>query len=146
MCKAFVFGKFIPFNSGHEAMIRFALSECDFLTVLICCSDKELLPGSMRKQWIVNAFADIPNIEIIVFDYEEDELPGTFITSHEVSAVWSEKFKELFPDHSLVITSEIYGEQVASFMGIRHIPFDPEKKLYPVSATKIRTDAFDNWG
>jgi HTH-type transcriptional repressor of NAD biosynthesis genes len=145
MCKAFVFGKFMPFHSGHEAMIWFALSHCDHLTVLICCSDKELLPGSSRKQWIDNTFAAVPNIDIVIFDYEEEELPSTSVTSKEVSAVWSEKFKELFPDYSLVVTSEPYGDLVAQFMGIRHIPFDPDKKLYPVSATKIRADAFGNW-
>lgn len=145
MCKAFVFGKFMPFHSGHEAMIWFALAHCDQLTVLICCSDKELLPGSSRKQWIDSTFAGVPNIDIMILDYEEDELPSTSVTSQEVSAVWSEKFKELFPEHSLLVTSEPYGDLVAQFMGIQHIPFDLEKKLYPVSATKIRADAFGNW-
>jgi HTH-type transcriptional repressor of NAD biosynthesis genes len=41
MIKAFVFGKFYPFHKGHEAMINFALSKCDFLSVLVCSSDKE---------------------------------------------------------------------------------------------------------
>jgi HTH-type transcriptional repressor of NAD biosynthesis genes len=145
MCKAFVFGKFMPFHSGHEAMIRFALSHCDHLTVLICCSDKELLPGSSRKQWIDCTFEAVPNIDIVIFDYEEEELPSTSVTSSEVSRLWSEKFKELVPEHSVVVTSEPYGDLVAQFMGIRHIPFDMDKKLYPVSATKIRADAFGNW-
>jgi HTH-type transcriptional repressor of NAD biosynthesis genes len=145
MSKAFVFGKFMPFHSGHEAMINFALSTCDFLSVLICCSDKELLPASVRKKWMENTFAHVPNIEIITFDYNEDELPNTSVASQEVSAVWSGMFKQLFPDHSLVITSEPYGDLVAGFMGIKHIPFDPDKKLYPVSATKIRADAYGNW-
>jgi HTH-type transcriptional repressor of NAD biosynthesis genes len=145
MSKAFVFGKFMPFHSGHEAMIRFALSQCDHLTVLICCSDKELLPGASRKQWIDCTFENVPNIDTVIFDYEEEELPSTSVTSHEVSAVWSAKFKEMFPDYSMVITSEPYGDLVAQYMGIRHIPFDLDKKLYPVSATKIRANAFGNW-
>jgi HTH-type transcriptional repressor of NAD biosynthesis genes len=145
MSKAFVFGKFMPFHNGHEAMINFALSKCDFLSVLICCSDKELLPASVRKKWMENTFAHVPNIEIITFDYNEDELPNTSVASQEVSEVWSGMFKQLFPDHSLVITSEPYGDLVAGFMGIKHIPFDPDKKLYPVSATKIRADAYGNW-
>jgi HTH-type transcriptional repressor of NAD biosynthesis genes len=145
MSKAFVFGKFMPFHSGHEAMINFALTKCDFLSVLICCSDKELLPASVRQKWMAATFEHVPNIEIITFDYNEDELPSTSVTSHEVSAVWSETFKQLFPDHSLLITSEPYGDLVAGFMGIQHISFDPDKKLYPVSATKIRADAYGNW-
>jgi HTH-type transcriptional repressor of NAD biosynthesis genes len=145
MCKGFVFGKFMPFHSGHEAMIWFALSHCDHLTVIICCSDKELLPGSSRKQWIDHTFSAVPNIDIVIFDYEEEELPSTSVTSQEVSAVWSAKFKEMFPEHAVVVTSEPYGELVAQYMGIRHIPFDLEKKLYPISATKIRENAFGNW-
>ena len=42
----------------------------------------------------------------------------------DVSSVWSERFKEIFPDYDLVITSEEYGDYVASFMGIKHIAFD----------------------
>lgn len=145
MCKAFVFGKFMPFHSGHEAMIRFALTQCDFLTVLVCCSDKELMPCSSRKRWIADTFADTANIEIVMYDYEEEELPNTSVSSREVSALWACKFKQLLPDYTRVITSEPYGEMVAGFMGIEHIAFDPAKKLYPVSATKIRENAFDNW-
>lgn len=145
MSKGFVFGKFMPFHNGHEAMINFALSQCDFLSVLICCSDKELLPASVRMHWIAATFAHVPNIEILTFDYNEDELPSTSVTSHEVSKVWSDMFMKIFPDHSLVVTSEPYGDLVAGFMGIKHIPFDIEKKLYPVSATKIRADAYGNW-
>jgi HTH-type transcriptional repressor of NAD biosynthesis genes len=52
MTKGFVFGKFLPFHKGHEAMIKFALTKCDFLTVLVCCSDKESIPDTFRKSWI----------------------------------------------------------------------------------------------
>jgi HTH-type transcriptional regulator, transcriptional repressor of NAD biosynthesis genes len=145
MCKAFVFGKFMPFHSGHEAMIRFALSQCDFLTVLVCCSDRELMPCSQRKRWITDTFADHEKVEVVMFDYEEDELPSTSVSSSEVSKIWAAKFKELFPDYTRVITSEPYGDMVAGFMGIEHIAFDPQKQLHPVSATKIRADAFSNW-
>jgi HTH-type transcriptional repressor of NAD biosynthesis genes len=55
MIKAFTFGKFLPFHKGHEAMINFALTECDFLSVLVCCSDKENINGEVRKKWIDNS-------------------------------------------------------------------------------------------
>jgi len=145
MCKAFVFGKFMPFHSGHEAMIRFALSQCDFLTVIVCCSDRELMPCSQRKRWITDTFEENENVEVVMFDYEEDELPNTSVSSSEVSKIWAAKFKELLPDHTRLITSEPYGDMVAGFMGIEHIAYDPDKQLHPVSATKIRTDAFGNW-
>lgn len=145
MTKAFVFGKFLPFHKGHEAMINFALSKCDFLTVLVCCSDKESIPDTYRKAWIENAFEKRENIEIRTFNYLESELPNTSETSESVSKIWADIFKKQFPDYSHLITSEEYGNFVAVFMNIQHIAFDIPKKLFPVSATAVRNDVFTNW-
>ena len=135
----------MPFHKGHEAMINFALTKCDLLTVLVCCSDKENIPSEIRKNWIEGTFKSKPNIEVKVLNYREAELPNTSESSQEISKLWSKTFKELYPDYELVITSEEYGNYVASFMGIKHIPFDIPKQLYPVSATTVRNDLFSNW-
>jgi len=145
MVKAFVFGKFMPFHKGHEAMMHFAFTQCGFLTVLVCCSDKETIPCNIRRQWIAETFAGVTNIEIREFNYQEKELPNTSITSTAVSQVWAEKFKQLLPGYSLVITSEPYGELVAGFMGIKHIAFDEARQLVPVSASAIRNNIVANW-
>jgi HTH-type transcriptional repressor of NAD biosynthesis genes len=145
MTKAFVFGKFMPFHKGHEAMIKFALTKCDFLTVLICSSDKEQLPDHVREGWLQSIFSEITKIEIRILNYKEDEYPNTSVSSSEVSKIWSKKFKELFPDYSLLITSEPYGDLIAEYMAIVHIPFDIERKTIPVSSSKIRTDIIANW-
>jgi HTH-type transcriptional regulator, transcriptional repressor of NAD biosynthesis genes len=145
MTKAFVFGKFLPFHKGHEAMINFALSKCDFLTVLVCCSDKESIPDTFRKAWIEKTFEKQKNIEIRTFNYLESELPNTSESSKEVSEIWADIFKKQFPDYSLLVTSEDYGYFVANFMNIQHIAFDIPKKLFPVSATAVRKDAFATW-
>lgn len=145
MTKAFVFGKFLPFHTGHEAMIRFALSQSDFLTVLICCSDHETISPTLREKWISETFVGERRIEIRIFDYKESELPNTSVASKDVSKIWSEAFQKLFPDYSLLITSEPYGEYVAAFMNIKHIAFDMDKKLFPISATHIRNNIASNW-
>ena len=145
MVKAFIFGKFLPFHKGHEAMIHFALSKCDFLTVLICCSNKETIPENIRKSWIERNFEQYKNLEIRRFNYSESELPNTSVSSQEVSKIWAKKFKMLFPDYNLVISSEKYGDYVAEFMGIKHIVFDIPRQLFPVSATAVRNDLFTNW-
>lgn len=145
MTKAFVFGKFLPFHKGHEAMINFALSNCAFLTVLVCCSDKENIPDTVRKSWIEKTFEKQKNVEVKTFNYLESELPNTSETSKEVSEIWAEIFKKQLPDYSLLITSEEYGNFVAAFMNIQHIAFDIPKKLFPVSATAVRNDVFANW-
>lgn len=145
MVKAFVFGKFLPFHKGHEAMIRFALTKCDFLTVLVCCSDKENIPSTTRHKWIANTFTAEENIEIKTYDYLESELPNTSVSSKSVSRVWAKVFKDFFSDYSLFITSEEYGNFIASFLKIVHIAFDVPRTLYPVSASDIREDIFTHW-
>ena len=103
MTKAFVFGKFLPFHKGHEAMINFALTKCDFLTVLVCCSDKEIIPGQVRKSWIENTFKQHKNIEFEILNYLESELPNTSKSSKEVSKIWANVFKKHLKNHSLSI-------------------------------------------
>ena len=145
MVKAFVFGKFLPFHAGHEAMINFALTKCDFLTVLVCCSDNENIPATIRREWIEKTFEKESKIKIKSYNYIESELPNTSEASEEVSELWSSIFKALFPDYDLVITSEEYGNYVASFMGIKHISFDMPRQCVPVSATAVRNNIFANW-
>jgi len=145
MIKAFVFGKFLPFHKGHEAMISFALNNCDFLSVLVCCDKQELIPGEVRKHWIEAAFENTSNMEVKILRYDNRLLPNTSQTSLSVSEIWSAEFKKLYPDYNLLITSEPYGDLVAGFMGIKHIPFNLEKDIHPVSATAIRTNLFSNW-
>ncbi|RFZ92483.1 cytidyltransferase [Mucilaginibacter conchicola] len=145
MVKAFVFGKFLPFHKGHEAMIRFALQHCDVLSIMVCEDSREHIPGELRKSWIESTFPDHRNIEIKVFPYDHEVLPNSSETSASISEIWAAEFRKHYPDHTLLITSEPYGELVARFMGIKHIPFDPDKQQVPVSATMIRSDTFTNW-
>lgn len=145
MVKAFVFGKFFPFHKGHEALINFASGKSDFLTILICCSEKESIPCSKRRSWIEKTFARNSNIEVKTFNYSESNLANTSESSPEISKAWSEIFKKLFPDYELLITSEPYGRYVASYMGIKYIDFDKNRDLFPVSSTDIRSDPFGKW-
>jgi len=145
MTKALIFGKFLPFHKGHEAMISFGLTKCDLLTVLVCHENNEDISGEIRKKWIIETFPNEPNLEIRVLQYDSRQLPNTSQTSSSVSETWSDEFKKLFPDYNLVISSEPYGDLVAGFMDIRHIPFDLEKSKYPISASIIRNDLFTNW-
>jgi HTH-type transcriptional repressor of NAD biosynthesis genes len=143
--KAFVFGKFLPFHKGHEAMMRFALTKCQQLTVLICCSNKETISGQTRKVWIDNNFTDETRLQTVILNYREEELPNTSASSQEVSALWAPVFKTYCADASLLITSEPYGEYVARYMNIQYLLFDAERKEVPVSASAITQDIFRNW-
>lgn len=146
MIKGFVFGKFMPFHKGHEAMMRFAATQCDRLSVLVCKSDREAMSGDLRKKWIESALSDLPEVNVTVFEYSEEEHPNTSVSSSEVSKKWSEVFMRFFPDHHLVVTSEPYGQFVAREMNIRHVAFDYDRLETTISASEIRNDIFKYWG
>ncbi len=143
--KGFVIGKFYPFHKGHQTLIDFALQRCNFLSVLVCCSDKEKIEGSIRKNWITETFANTSNLEIRVLDYLEKELPNTSESSKVVSKIWSEILKQEYPDYDIIFSSEPYGAYVAEYMGIKHILFDNLRQQVPISATNIRQDLKSNW-
>ena len=145
MIKAFVFGKFLPFHKAHQAMISFALNNCDFLSVLVCYDNQEHIPGEVRKNWIEATFENTSNMEVKILRYDNRLLPNTSQTSLTVSEIWSTEFKKLYPEYNLLITSEPYGDLVAGFMGIKHLPFNLEKDIHHVSATAIRNNLFANW-
>lgn len=143
--EGFVFGKFYPLHKGHLALIEFALSQCHQLNIIVCCSNKELISSSVRASWINASIPDKQRIRIIEYDYEEENLPNTSITSRDVSAAWSDVFKVLLPDAELVVTSEPYGDLVAEFMQIQHKMFDQGRNHYSISASDIRKDILSCW-
>jgi len=145
MPKGFVFGKFLPFHKGHEGMIRFALQHCDALTVLVCASDRENIPAEKRVAWITETFQGQAGLAIRAFNYKEDELPNSSESSRDISRVWANAFKKLLPDQDLLITSEPYGDYVADYMGIQHIPYDIPRTQFPVSATVVRKKLLSLW-
>lgn len=145
MKRGFVFGKYLPFHKGHEALIDFALKQCDEVIVVVCASEAEDISLDVRKKWIQASFPQHPALNIFGFEYDEENLPNTSVSSVEVSRIWSRKFEEILPPMDVVITSEPYGEHVAEFMGIQHIPFDPARATVPISATQIRKAPHLHW-
>ena len=145
MSNGFVFGKFLPFHKGHEALINFALTKCNSLTVIVCASNMEKIPCEIRKNWIEETFAWEKRLKVICFNFKEEDLPNSSVASMHASKLWAEEFKKIVPECTLLFTSEEYGDYVGVFMGIQHILFDIDRKLYPVSSTLIRHDLFKFW-
>lgn len=145
MKRGFTFGKYLPFHTGHEALINFALDHCDELIVLVCAGSAESIPVEVRSGWISQTYKDNPRVQVIDFNYNESVLPNTSVSSEEVSALWARKFEELLPKVDMLFTSEPYGDFVSAFMGIRSIIFDKARKQWPVSASMIRERVYENW-
>lgn len=145
MKKGLVFGKFMPLHKGHLALIDFALQHCDHLYIIICYTHKEPIEGMIRKQWLYQLVEKNTNITLVSFQYDDKELPNTSVSSRNVSELWARVFKSLVPEVNIVFTSEDYGDYLAEYMGIEHIPFDKARSTVPVSAMAIRADPFFYW-
>lgn len=141
---AFTFGKFLPLHNGHKALIEFALSQCQQLTIIVCASDQETIDVEQRCQWIAKIFNHHP-ITIIPFTYNEHDLVNTSTSSEQVSKDWAKAFLPFIQTCQAVITSEKYGDYVAKYLHIRHIPFDLTRHHVPISASIIRQSPIIHW-
>ena len=142
MKRGLVIGKFMPLHLGHIALIRFAASHCDELIVSLTYKPSEPIDGKLRFEWINEYFKDDLPIKPAISedDFDQESLP----ISHRIK-LWSIFIKKRFPSVDILFTSEVYGEPFARHVGIKHVSFDPERKLNPVSASKIRERPLDYW-
>lgn len=145
MKKGLVLGKFMPLHNGHLALIDFAANQCDELFILLCHTKNESIPTIEREAWLQVALANYTNVHIVSYLYDERELPNTSVSSKAVSLQWSNAIKNILPDIDAVFSSEIYGDYLAAFLNIKHIVFDIERKVIPISASAILKNPLLNW-
>ena len=132
----------MPIHAGHLALIRFARERCERLVVLVCTQKWETIAGSLRYDW---ARATLENLSDVEVAHCTEEIPYSDQGSLEISTHWGAFLKSRFPEVDVIFTSEAYGDEVASVMGIDHCQFDPGRKVVPVTATQIRANPFAHW-
>lgn len=137
-----VIGKFMPPHFGHLALIDFAARRCGRLVVLLGARPGEPIPGPVRLEWL-RSLAD-GNGRITV-DYTEEDLPQAPRADRRVSRVWADYLGKRYPDADVLFSSEEYGAFLAEYMGILHVPFDPQRKTIPVSGSGIRRHPLAHW-
>ena len=145
MKKGLVLGKFMPLHTGHLALFNFACKQCDELVILLCYTNNEPITGFVREGWLKETVANIPKTVVISYQYDEASLPNTSVSSRKVSLQWSKVIKEIVPGINTIFSSELYGDYLAEFLGIKHIVFDFERKTFPVSASAIIKNPLLNW-
>lgn len=137
---ALIVGKFAPLHAGHEALIRFALSRCERVSVWVYSRpDFPAMPSPVRRRWLREVFPAhlFPQLTLLP-DAPNPPLNSAPDAEHRayVKAVldaWN-----VCPD--VVVTSETYGPPLAERLNIAHLPFDPECRETPISGTAIRAD------
>lgn len=134
-----VIGKFYPFHKGHEYLIQTALDNSDKVTVIICQTERYLIPVEVRAKWLKNTF---PQVDLKIYKHDS----SLDSNSTDISETWAKitvDFLGFVPE--AVFGSEEYGRPYATFMGSQHVLVDLDRKHIPISATKIRSDVNKNW-
>ena len=134
----------MPLHKGHIELVRFASEKVDKLIVLICAHEAEPIPAKAREQWAREIFNDA-KIEIHLMEYDNSILPDTSDSSRDVSRLWADYLRKHFPQINVFFSSEKYGDYVAEFMNVTHIPFNASRNIVPVSGSEIRNNPFKFW-
>lgn len=140
---ALVLGKFMPFHKGHKYLIDTAIGSSEKVQVLVCTLEKEPIDGDIRYDWVNETYKHNPNVNIVhvtdnVPSYPEED-PENFWD------IWVDLFNRYVPNVDVVFTSEDYGDEIASRLGIEHVLVDKDRQLFPVSGTDIRKNPYKNW-
>jgi HTH-type transcriptional regulator, transcriptional repressor of NAD biosynthesis genes len=140
-----IIGKFMPLHTGHIALIEYALQHCESVSVLLCISDSETMPGDLRLQWLHETFAERQAVRIVRFDYKEADLPSTSESSRQISALWAATIAGLHLACDVVVAGEPYGEYVAENLGIHSLFVDRKLMGEGISATALRNNPLLHW-
>lgn len=138
--KGLVLGKFMPLHQGHIHLIETAARQVDELTVLVCSIKSEPIPGALRYGWMKEQF---PKLRVLHVTDENPQVPEDHRFFWEI---WVDTIRRNCPEGlDSFFSSEQYGFELASRLGIRHVLVDLERKTVPISATKIRANAQQYW-
>lgn len=143
MVKGLVIGKFMPPHKGHLALINFARSRCDHLTVVVCSRRGQPIPGRFCFRWMKSLMAKHPNVKVVQI---RARLPQDKVSSYRASKPWALYCVKRFGNFDKIFSSEKYGPYMAKYMrGTKSFWFDPKRIKVPISATLIRDNPFKYW-
>ena len=141
-----VLGKFYPPHNGHLYLIDVAVENCDNVHVICTHNKDQSIPGELRTNTLREIYKNNPNIT--VYSVSDDGLPQYDYqceTLDEFYSYWVPLVYNNVKELDVVFTSEDYGDDFAKYLEIEHVLVDKQRVRYPVSGTKIRNNAFENW-
>jgi HTH-type transcriptional repressor of NAD biosynthesis genes len=146
MKKGLVLGKFMPLHNGHIAMIKFALTKCDKIILLLCAEEHEQIDSFSRMKFLKEVFGHNEHIEIKCMNYKEENLTSSSVSNKNETKKWADALISFLDTNiDTIISSEEYGQFLADFMHIECINYDIERTTVPISATKIRKNPYIHW-
>jgi HTH-type transcriptional repressor of NAD biosynthesis genes len=141
-----VLGKFYGLHTGHLYLIDTALENSEVVHVLACHNPTQTIPGKLRVKSLREIYESNPNV--IIHSVDDSEMPQY---EHECKSLdefysyWVPFVYKFVGKLDCVFTSENYGDDFAKYLGIKHYLVDKERKKFPISGTKVRTNPFDSW-
>jgi NadR type nicotinamide-nucleotide adenylyltransferase len=161
-------GKFCPLHHGHAHVIHSALSICDEVVVISYTKPEfEHCARATREGWLKRQF---PHASVLVVDDEflrqlcldraianVQNIPGNDASDdmHRRFVAWL-CLSVLHKTMDVVFTSESYGDGFADVLTaqfqlhtplaprVKHVSVDAQRKVIPVSGTRIRLNPHDN--
>ncbi|MCT7952590.1 AAA family ATPase [Ancylothrix sp. C2] len=131
-------GKFAPLHQGHQLLIETALAEMDEVIVVIYdCPETTNVTLNIRSNWIRRIYPKVQVIEAWDGPTEVGDTPE-IKKKHENYIINNLKIKGI----SHFYSSEFYGEHMSLALGAVNRLIDEQRKIIPISGTKIRENPF----
>lgn len=138
---------------GHEALVVFAANfmnhfENGYLHLMLCGRSFE--PVDLYERQLAFVRLGIPNLKVYTWDdddapQQDDGTTGFWNYWNEVSRQVCTYGRNPQDDFDYVFASEPYGELYAKHLGAEFIPFDIERKMFPVKGTPVRRNILANY-
>jgi HTH-type transcriptional regulator, transcriptional repressor of NAD biosynthesis genes len=135
-----VLGKFCPPTTGHCYLVDFARNYVDTLTVVVGTLQRESIPGAQRFAWMKELF---PDVNVVHCTDENPQYPHEHPDFWDIWRASLRRFVPEGPDY--VFASEDYGFRLAKELGATFVPVDINRRIVPVSATRVREDPMRYW-
>lgn len=141
----------LPPHEGHRQLILWASQFfINKLTVLVCGTANDILSVDLRRDAIAEECASMKNVTFVSLEHNLPDYPEQHNgTLEEFDKLWVDKIYEYVPDldkDDYLFASDTYGARFAGNLGVKFAPFDPNREIVKVSATKIRREPFVNFG
>jgi NadR type nicotinamide-nucleotide adenylyltransferase len=132
-------GKFAPLHKGHQFMFDTALKEVDELIVVIYDTEVTTIPLHVRAGWIRKLY---PTVRVI----EAWAGPDGYSSDREHEIREEQYILGLLKGEQVThfYSSEFYGEHMSLALGAADRRVDEERRLVPISATRIRENPYEN--
>ena len=146
--KALVIGKFLPLHKGHLALIDFAATQAETVSVCVTGHDGELISCTKRARWVIESYMQNSSISVCNLSYDPSKLNESSVSDIKSSEEWAEYLKaelEHFSEIDVIIGSEMYVKHMADYLGISYIIYDEKREDMPISATDIKSDIIRYW-